>query len=171
MISLDAQNLQRVYEKAKEYVGYSQTISLGVLTPRDLQRFAMAVGDLAPEYADEQAAQAAGYSGQVAPPLYLSAVLGWHAGPAERHLLPDGSATEALGSVPLADLRLMGGGQALRFFEPVLAGTEITMELVVENLELRQGRSGPLLLLVVLRRYLDDLGCLLVECRETFIAR
>lgn len=164
-------DLRAAYERALPHVGRTQSVPLGRLGPRDVQRFAVAVGDRSPVYFDEQAAREAGHPGLPVPPVQLSAVLGWHAGPPEDELLDDGNATEPLGDVPLDGLRLMGGGQALRFLEPVVCGVELTMEVVVEDLQLKEGRSGQLLLLTVLRRYLDDQDRLLVECRETFIAR
>lgn len=164
-------DLRAAYERALPYVGRTQSVPLGALTARDAQRFAMAFGDPSPEYYDEAAARQAGHGGLPIPPLFLSAVLGWQAGPPEGELLEDGNAAEPLGSVPLDGLRLMGGGQSLRFVEPVLAGENVTMEVVVEDLVLKEGRSGPLMLLTVLRSYFDDGRRLLVECRETFIAR
>lgn len=164
-------DLRAAYERALPHVGRMQSVALGVLAARDAQRFAMAYGDRSPEYYDEGAARSAGHDGLPVPPLFLSAVLGWQAGPPEQDLLEDGNAVGPLGSVPLDGLRLMGGGQSLRFVEPVRTGQDVTMEVVVEDLELKEGRSGPLMLLTVLRSYLDGAGRLLVECRETFIAR
>jgi len=164
-------DLQQAYDRARPHVGQTQTVPLGRVHARDVQRFAIAAGDLSPEYFDEAAARSEGHDGLPVPPLYLSAVLGWQAGPPEPELLADGNATEPLGSVPLDGLRLMGGGQSLVFHEPVLVGADVTMEVVVEDLQLKEGRSGALMLLTVLRRYLDEQGRLLVECRETFIAR
>lgn len=163
--------LEVTFEAAKEHVGRTQLIPLGALQARDLQRFAIAVGAPEPEFLDESAARAAGYDGLPAMPGYLSAVLGWQAGPVEGDLYADGNAAGPLGNVPVGGLQLMGGGQALRFGDPVLAGAVVTMELTVDDVQLKHGNSGPLLLLVVLRRYVDQADRLLVECRETFIAR
>lgn len=166
-----AVDLRAAYERALPHVGRTQSVALGVMAARDAQRFAMAFGDHSPQYYDESSAREAGYLGLPVPPMYLSAVLGWQAGPPESQLLADGNSEEPLGNVPLDGLRLMGGGQSLRFVEPVLCGSDVTMEVVVENLELKDGRSGPLMLLTVVRRYLDEQRRLLVECSETFIAR
>lgn len=163
-------DLQSAYERALPHVGRTQSVDLGTLAVRDAQRFAMAYGEQSSVYYDEGAARDAGYAGLPVPPLFLSAILGWQAGPPEAQLLEDGNAEEPLGSVPLDGLRLMGGGQSLRFVEPVLCGSALTMEVVVDKLELKNGRSGPLMLLTVVRRYLEQ-ERLLVECTETFIAR
>lgn len=164
-------DLQASYERAREYVGRTQRVPLGRVRARDFQRLAVAAGDMNPEYFDESAAREAGHASLVAPLLYLTAVLGWEAGPAESELLPDGNARDPLGAVPVDGLRLMGGGQQLTFFEPVVSGMDVTMEVVVDDVELKEGRAGRMLLLRVCRRYVDERNLLLLECRETFIGR
>lgn len=166
-----AVDLRASYERAREYVGHAQRVPLGLIRARDFQRLAMAVGDLAAEYFDEAAASEAGHASVVAPLMYLTAVLGWEAGPPESELLPDGNAREPLGAVPVDGLRLMGGGQQITFFEPVVGGMHVTMEVLVDDVELKEGREGPMLLLRVRRRYVDERGLLLLECHETFIGR
>lgn len=167
----DAALLEQRYQQAREYVGHIQRVHLGAVRSRDFQRFAVAVGDLAPEYFEEKAARDAGHPGLISPLMYLSAVLGWEAGPVESELLPDGNAQEPFCSVRLDGLRLMGGGQQLKFFHPVVSDMDVTMEVKVEDIKLKEGRQGTMILLVVGRRYFDVQGRLLVECSETFIAR
>lgn len=163
--------LESALARASERVGHTQRVDLGLVAARDVQRFAVAADDGGAEYLDAESARVAGYEAPVAPLLYLSSVLGWQAGPAEAELLADGNARDPLGDVPLDGLRLMGGGQELTFHEPVRHGTHVTMEVVVDDVRMKQGREGPLLLIDVVRRYVDDGARILVECRETFIAR
>jgi hypothetical protein len=65
----------------------------------------------------------------------------------------------------------MGGGQDLELHAPVIDGTRVSMELRLEGVELKQGRSGDLLLIKVIQIYRDAEDRPLVTCRETFIAR
>jgi acyl dehydratase len=160
-----------VYEDLQQYVGDSKRMPLGVIQAQDFQRFAIASGDLNPLFFDDEAAQRYGYPGAVAPPLYLSSVMGWGAGPPEESLLPDGSAGEDVTSLPLQGLRLMGSGQDLEFVRPVTDGTEITMERSVEAVQFKEGKSGPLILIKLVKRFMDGDGQSLVVSRESFIAR
>jgi hypothetical protein len=68
-------------------------------------------------------------------------------------------------------MRIMGGGQDLELHAPVTDGTRVSMELRLDGVELKQGRSGDLLLIKVTQIYRDAAGRPLVTCRETFIAR
>jgi hydroxyacyl-ACP dehydratase HTD2-like protein with hotdog domain len=160
-VSVDDTLLDRVHTRAREFIGTTRRVPLGRLHERDLQRFALVVGHTDQRLRD----------GEVAAPLFLSAVLGWQAGPEEAALTSDGNAPQSVGDVPLDGLRLMGGGQDLTFHEPVVAGTDVVMEVTVHDVVRKDGRSGPLLVLEVHRRYLDERGTLLVECRESFLAR
>ena len=65
----------------------------------------------------------------------------------------------------------MGGGQDLDFHAPLIDGTRVSMELRLEGVELKQGRSGDLILIKVTQIYRDAADRPLVTCRETFIAR
>jgi acyl dehydratase len=160
-----------VYENLQHYVGDTEQVRLGVVRAQDFQRFAIASDDLNPFFFDGEVAQRYGYPGAAAPPLYLSSVMGWGAGPPEKSLLPDGSASEDVASLPLQGLRLMGSGQDLEFAEPVTDGTEITMERSVEAVELKEGKSGPLILIKLVKRFMDAEGKTLVVNRESFIGR
>ncbi|GAY11961.1 MaoC family dehydratase N-terminal domain-containing protein [Pseudonocardia sp. N23] len=164
--------IDEAYERARAGVGKVQEIPLGVLAERDVQRFSLVVGHADGPYQDRAAAADLGHDGLLAAPLYLTAVLGWETGPAEDDLLADGNSTTPLGDVDVAGLRLMGGGQDLTFHEPVVAGLDVVMHAEVTAVTRKEGRSGPLLVIEVHRRYVDATdGRLLVECHESFLAR
>ncbi|MQA84266.1 MAG: hypothetical protein GEV03_06505 [Streptosporangiales bacterium] len=160
-----------LHGSVKEHVGRSTRQRLGPMSAAQFQRFAVAVGDLNPRYFDPEAAREQGFPGVVAPPLYLTSVLGWQAGPAEDELRPDGAESEVMAGVPLEGVRLMGAGQEVELSHPVCDGTDVTLEVSVDDVELKHGGSGQFLILRLLRRYLDDRGTELMRCRETFIAR
>lgn len=148
-----------VYQELTEHVGRTSTRSLGRVSALQFQRFAVAAGD--PE----------GFSAAVAPPLFLSSVMGWGAGPAEGDLRADGLGPGETESLPLEGLRIMGAGQALEFFRPVVDGCEVTEEVSLEDVQLKEGRSGMLLVYRLLHRYYDQDGQELLQCREHFIGR
>ncbi|WP_067467776.1 FAS1-like dehydratase domain-containing protein [Actinomadura macra] len=163
--------LDDVYRRVREHVGTVERDRLGRVRARDFQRFAVAAGESDPLYFDDGAAHAAGLPGAVAPPLYASSLLGWDAGPAEDELRPDGTAGEEVAGLPLAGLRLMGAGQDIDFHSPVCDGADVVRETSIEDVVLKNGRSGPFLVITLLRAFQDEAGTPLLTCRENFIAR
>ena len=142
---------------------------IGQITALMFQRYAIAVGDLNPIYFDDAAARVAGYTGIVAPPNFLSSVLGWEAGPAEPDLLVDGTET---GFLPpeMRGLRLMGGGHDLTFGQPVTPGAIVTARRKLIDLYEREAKFGSLLFAISNVVYTDQHGNHLMTCRETYIA-
>jgi hypothetical protein len=53
----------------------------------------------------------------------------------------------------------------------MIVGDEITMQTVISDARLKQGRSGPLGLVVEERRFRDQLGTLCAVLRTTLIRR
>lgn len=142
---------------------------LGEVTALMFQRYAIAVGDLNPVYFDDDAARAAGYPGIIAPPNFLTSVLGWEAGPPEAELLEDG--TEAKILVPeIRGLRLMGGGHELTYGQPVRPGDIVTARRKLVDLYERAAKFGQLVFALSDIRYTNQRGEHLVTCRETIIA-
>jgi len=160
-----------IYEQVKAQLGKTRRIPFGVINRRDVERFAFAVDDPNPLFFDDAFARAHGYSSAIAPPLYLSSVLGWESGPPQNSLAPDGNPRGDETALPLGGLRVMGGGQELEFHRPVTAGMEVVIEFSVSNVELKQGRSGPLLVIQLQKKFLTKDGALLVTCRENAVAR
>ena len=163
--------VEKSYAAARASIGKRHRTRLGTVTEKEFQRFAYAIGDENDVYLDAEAARAAGHQQTVAPPLFLTSLMTWEPGPPENSLRPDGAGRTELGEVPLEGLRLMGAGQDLEFHADVIDGLEVWMELSVDDVQLKSGPSGSLLLLHLLRRYFDGDERLLVTCRETFIAR
>ncbi|MBI4538630.1 MAG: MaoC family dehydratase N-terminal domain-containing protein [Gemmatimonadetes bacterium] len=159
------------YEEARARIGHAERSRLGVVTKEQFQRFAVAVGDPNPIYFDDREARALGYPGIVAPPSFVSSVLGWDAGPPEEELRRDGTTEADVAFIALPGAKLMGGGQELELGNPVVPGDDVTIERRLVDVERREGKSGPLTLLKTEKRYTNQRGELLVICRETIIAR
>jgi acyl dehydratase len=158
-------------EELKRYVGRSERTDLGIIRKEAFQRFAIAADNLNPIFFESDSAKAAGYSDVIAPPLFLSAVRNWQIGPPQDSLRPDGTTSHEFAFLPLEGLRMMGGGQDLELHAPVTDGAQVSMELRLDGVEIKQGRSGPLLLIKITQTYRDSADRPLVTCRETFIAR
>lgn len=160
-----------ICERIKRELGEIRRLPVGTVRRLESQRFAIAADDRNPLFFDDALARACGYPAVVAPPLYLSSVMGWEAGPPQESLRLDGTPAADATALAVEGLRLMGAGQELEFHRPVADGTEVVMEFSVTNVELKQGRSGDLLVIEVQKKYLDRAGRPLVTCRENFIAR
>lgn len=158
--------LQEQYKVLRGEIGKEYTMKLGTIAARDLHRFAVA--SHAPESWSDQGCPE---GDTVAPPLFLSSVMGWAAGPPESDLDTDGTSVEETRGLPLAGVRLMGAGQDLEFHAPVRAGACVHAHTSLEDVQLKHGRSGTLLILRVLRRFTEADGEALVTCRESFVAR
>jgi hypothetical protein len=150
-------DLAAVHARLLELVGTSGSEIAGRADRRDFARFALACGEDDP--------------GDVAPPLYLASVIEWGAGPPLRALREDGTGAAHDDFLPLEGLRLMGGGQELELGDDVVHGTEFTARPTLEDATLREGRSGPLLLIRVRTEFRATDGRLLLTRRETLLAR
>jgi acyl dehydratase len=116
-----------------------------LVTRREAQRYARAVGDLADIYFDEAAARAAGYDGLVAPPTFVG-----HAvveGATLDDLRQDGLWIDRGTRVRLGVSRTMFGGEEWDFRAPVLVGDTITAQRRLGAVEEKDGRSGPFVLI------------------------
>jgi acyl dehydratase len=143
----------------------------GEVSARDIARYAVASGETSPIYTDADAARAAGYDGIPAPPVRLSSIIEAGAGPPLGELRADGTGVGREGWLPLAGLRLMGGGQDLVLHRPVLAGTTFTAQPWLASARLKEGGSGAMVLLVITTDFRAADGADLVTCHETIIAR
>ena len=150
-------DLATVHARLLELVGTSGGEISGRADRRDFARFALACGEEDP--------------GDVAPPMFLPSIIEWGAGPALRDLRDDGTGAAHDDFLPLDGLRLMGGGQELELAEDVVHGTDFTARPTLEDATLRQGRSGPLLLVRVRTEFRATDGRLLLTRRETMLVR
>ena len=110
----------------------------------EILRFARAIGDPNPRFSGEEA---------IAPPTFLRSLL-----PAVSPL-PDGE------SVP----RVLDGGSAWEYFQPVRPGDRITTVARLESLTEREGRLGRMLFTVYAVEYTDQSGAPVATQRNTLI--
>lgn len=157
-----ADNVHKEHQRLRAEVGTRMSVELGVLTEADFARFATASGMAWPP-ADSDVA--------VAPHLYLSSVMSWGPWPSEDDLATDGTGISETRGFPLDGLRLMGAGQELEFHAPVRAGTRVRETTVLEDVQLKHGRTGDFLTMQLVRQFIDEADTLLVTCRETFVGR
>ena len=63
------------------------------------------------------------------------------------------------------------GEDEYEFHEPMIVGDEVTLQMAITDARLKQGRSGPLGLVVEERRFINQLGELCAVLRTTLIRR
>lgn len=116
------------------------------VTRIDIARFARATGETDPIHYERAAAEAAGHRDVVAPTMFPY-VIRMHASTLDGELEPDGSPS---GDVPpLPTRRAMAGETAITFGAPVVAGDLITVRKRLADLYEKEGRSGPLVFVVM----------------------
>jgi hypothetical protein len=157
-----------LYESMRRQIGVEYTLELGCVTTLDCQRFALASGMSTPEYLSVKETIPV-----EAPPLMVSAIMGWGVGPVEDEMRVDGSLPTDMArlGLPVEGLRLMGAGQTLDFYLPITSGQPLTMRGKLNEVELKSGRSGQFIILSIVRQYFDERENELLRCREQFIAR
>lgn len=154
--------IRLVAQSIAHQVGTQERRYLGAITERDSARFHVTIQGAVPGDDRKQTGMH---------PLMPSAVLAWGEGPPEDDLIADGNVKDVFAGVDLGGLRLMGGGQDLVFHQPVEPGTELWMDVQVEDVQLKQGRSGEFITLLILREFRDAAGTTYTTCHETFLAR
>ena len=161
-----------VTEQARALIGMETSSQLGEVTLRELQRYAVAVGDMNPLYFDEEYAGRSAYGGTIAPPNFLTAIIGWHPGPPEEQLTPDGRPAGREYTLPLKGVtRAMGGGQELEFLAPVRPGDSFTRVTKLVDISEKEGKSGRLVIVEAEQRYVNQRGETAVVCRTSTILR
>jgi hydroxyacyl-ACP dehydratase HTD2-like protein with hotdog domain len=139
------------------------------VTAGDIRRFAMATGETDPIHFDPDVARAAGFRDVVAPPMFYVylRVLPNHLRPRDE-LEPDGSPSEDI--PPVAITGAMAGETELEVDDYLCAGDEVACHKRLVDLTEKEGRSGPLLLLLFEYRS-DVAGRTVVRERFTRILR
>ena len=146
-----------------------------------LRRFVQAVMDTDPVYWNEAAAQKTRYGGLAAPPLYPvhafrpRADAGDALDPARDD--PEHDGATGIGSrfglpvIPSPFKRLLNGGNEVEFYRCLHLGERAVAKPRYADIELKQGKSGAMLLVVVETRFETEAGELLLINRQTLIWR
>lgn len=163
--------LAAYYDETRPRVGeVLERRGLGTVDAVTIGRYAMTIGAEDPRHYDPAAAQAAGHADVLAPPNLLAAMVEWGLGTPERELGPDG--TPHHGEVPLGDgLRVMGAGEEMELVKPVVAGTEVLLETILEDVTPKQTRAGTCVFVTTLNTFMSAEGEVLNRNRRTIVLR
>lgn len=163
---------QVLLESIRTQVGVVTTRRLGVLTDVVIRRYARAIGESNPLYFDAEYARERGFADIVAPPNLVTAVSVWDEGDATDDLRADGTPVEIhLHGLPTSGVRVMGGGEDMEFHDPITAGTDLVERSTLIDAELRDGRSGPIIVVRYRDDYSDDQGHVYVTSTRKVLVR
>ena len=127
--------------------------------------FASAIGDDNPVYVDDEAAQAAGYEGVVAPPTLVCETNQYMT----RDRDPDGYIGHRF-DLPVANCRQLRGGNEYELFQPVRPDDVLHVEWEIDEIVERRSSAGlPMLVVRSVATYRNQRGELLVRDTETVI--
>jgi acyl dehydratase len=150
----------------RERIGVETTRRVPV-TANDIKRFAQAIGATDPVHHDEEYARTTRHGRIVAPPLFCQA-LTYDDVPVEE-LGADGSPVEINVDIPAR--RAVGGSSDYRINRLVAAGETITVTSRLADVYAKQGRSGPLFMVVVETDFRGEAGDLVASETATYIKR
>lgn len=157
-----------VTPEARAMIGQAAGERSGTVYKKEFQRWAASVGDLNPLYFDDAAAVAAGYTGVVMPPMFLSQVLSGVTLLAA--LRPDGIPEGGGIDLPLPERR-MAGGEETYYYLPVYPGDVLTARRTLADITEKHGRSGAFVLVTWATEYHNQDGALVARSTSSMIAR
>ncbi|MGW1780850.1 FAS1-like dehydratase domain-containing protein [Streptomyces sp. NPDC002143] len=161
--------LELAEERARAAIGVAEQRSLGVVRAEDAAEFARAAGESAPHLVDP------GHPGFRVHPLYAVSLLRGAPGADPAEFRPDGMYRDEVPGTDGLDVRLMAGGQDVRFRAEVRPGDRLRMRRVLTGVARKGGGAG-FLLLTVEKTYAAERGALveaveIIDVTERFIVR
>lgn len=161
----------RLLAEIKANIGSTHESDLGEITALHVRRYALAIGEDDPLHTDPEHARSLGYRDVVAPPNMLPSIIEWGVGFPEDELNRDGTTGEHLNGVDTSGVRTMGGGETMTFHRPVVAGCRVTQTTTLTGATMREGRSGPMIIVGYRNAYRDEHGTDLMTCDRTMLLR
>ena len=155
--------LELAEERARVSVGRWERRSLGVVRAEDAAEFARAAGESAPYLVDPARDDFTVH------PMYVVSLLRGAPGAGAAEFRPDGMYRDEVPGTDGLDVRLMAGGQDVRWVGEVRAGDLIELRRALTAVQ-RKGVGEGFLLLTMEKVYGAECGPL-VEVTERFIVR
>lgn len=140
------------------------------VTSTDIARFARATGETNPIHYDRERAAAAGYSDVVAPTMFPY-VVRQHGAALVPHAEIEADGSPRADVPPLRTRRAMAGETAIEFGSPIVAGDTITVRKRLADMYEKQGKSGPLVFVVMEFSFINQRGDTVARERFTRIYR
>ena len=145
----------------KSFVGKAFELFTFEVDKSKIRELAQALGDDNPIFVDDEAAQAAGLPGIVAPPTFATLFKMWGEGGSSTHIKAMG------GNV----LRLLHGEESYEYFGLIRPGDVITGQTKVVDITEKQGRNSTLDIVNLQTDYRNQHGVVVVVGRTTIVIR
>jgi acyl dehydratase len=145
----------------KSFVGKSFPPFTFEVDKSKIRELLQALGDDNPIFVDDEAAQAAGLPGIVAPPTFPTLFKMWGEGGSSPHIKAMG------GDV----MRLLHGEEEYQYYGLIRPGDVLTGQTKVISLDEKEGRSGHLDIALLETRYHNQRNELVVVARTTIVVR
>ena len=160
MAELDSVARQYADLIGQEYV-YTAAEDVGRAS---IRKFALAIGDLNPQYLDREQAATGPYGDVVAPPTFVCETTQYYGGQVDE----EGGFTDRV-RLPLG--QAIRAGNEYVFHQPLRPDDVITARWKIADIYERQGRTGHLVFMAIDIQYTNQRGDLLAENRETLVHR
>jgi acyl dehydratase len=157
-------------EDYEEDLGTTDVYEYGLVTRRDVRRYARAVEDDNPIFHDVEAARSQEYDDLVIPPNFLPAIIERSTGCPDDNLREDGLDPHLYPIELPSDSILMGGGQKLTIETYATAGSRVTIHETFVDIYQRESASmGQLTFLELQSEYFTDAETRVLSCDEPVI--
>ena len=172
---------------AEDFARYAGMTGETIVTPTPLEadavrRFIQAVMDTAPHYPDPAVAAGSKFAAVTAPPLYPVHAFRTPAGAPDPLAVladdpdADGSAGNdgmffGLTPIPTPFKRLLNGGNEIEFYRSLAVGETCRAKARYADVQLKEGKSGKMLLVTIETEFRTGDGELLLVNRQTLIWR
>jgi len=147
-----------ITDELRNMVGIEAEPKVFEVTKGHIKKFAEAVDDPNPLWQDEAYASKSRYSSIIAPPMFLQ----------------DQAINEfvdKLMEIECPLIRLLNGGIELECYKPMTRGDVITTRVKLTDLYEKQGKTGPLLFMLIDATFTNQRRELVAKGRHTFIRR
>lgn len=153
----------------EDRLGTTETTEFGIVTRKDVRRYARSIEDDNPLFHDVDHAREQGYDDLVVPPNFMSAIIDPTEGCPAEELREDGLDPNQFPIAMPPEVILMGGGQELTIDEYATAGSELTIEETFEDIYQRDSSSmGVITFIEQTSEYFTD-GTRVLHCEETMM--
>lgn len=145
-----------------------------------VRRYAQAIMDEDPVFADDAAAKAAGLAGKVAPPLFPVQSFRRAFGSADtlvdRATDPDfdgsiGSSMRGLPELPTAGLVRLNGGSEIELLRYARHGEQICIQARYASITEKESSKGPMIIVVIETNYFTTPDDVIMRVRSTSLLR
>lgn len=167
---MSAATEQIITPEAREWIGKVYPPAYIDVTATDIAKYAVAMGETAPEHFDEEAAKAAGYRAIVAPiGFYVAVRIASVMIRPRSELIEDGTPDDDF--PPVNATQVMAGETDATFVGRIHAGDRIKIEKTLVDLSEKAGSKGPMGLMKLRFRQSNQFGEELVVEDYTRILR